>query len=120
MKFFRFIFPLFLSILIASTLTNCVNTIDEPVLDSELFGTWKAVDSQNIEHIVTFNDDGTYIQEGTQGVKNYLWEIVDGQIRLYTDDGSQPTSYHTYKVEGDAFYFWIESLNKWGIPYYKQ
>jgi hypothetical protein len=122
MKTLNFILPVLLTFVFSTTLMNCVENTDtgEAYLDSELFGTWIAVDSQNIAHIITFSADSTYVQESNGEVRNYLWEIWEGEIRLYTEDGSWPTVYKEYKVEEDRFHYWIESLNNWGIPFYKQ
>ncbi|MCB9206232.1 MAG: hypothetical protein H6611_02765 [Ignavibacteriales bacterium] len=91
---------------------------DEMNLDSDLYGSWVFVDSNNDVHGWTFNNNGTCVQTLYNQNVSWKWTIENEQIKLYLDGGNP--AYYTYKIEGSQLYLWVDVISDWGLPYTKQ
>ncbi|MCB0731919.1 MAG: hypothetical protein KDC88_12880 [Ignavibacteriae bacterium] len=91
---------------------------DEMNLDSDLYGSWVFVDSNNDVHGWTFNNNGTCVQTLYNQNVSWKWTIENEQIKLYLDGGNP--AYYTYKIEGNQLYLWVDVISDWGLPYTKQ
>lgn len=90
---------------------------NDRILDSKLYGTWTHVAVDNTMSY-TFKSNGECIQTTYGTDYDWLWEIVDGQLKLYVTNGT-PT-YKTYKIEGNKLYFWSDYIDDWALPFTKQ
>lgn len=91
---------------------------EELNLNSELFGTWTFVDSNNDVHGWQFNSDGSAVQIQYNQSYDWKWTMEDSQIKLYVTGGTP--AYYTYKIEGNYLYLWVDVIGDWGLPYTKQ
>jgi hypothetical protein len=99
--------------------SNPANSNDSELnLDSDLYGTWSFVDSNNDVHSWTFNSNGTCVQTLYNQNFNWNWTIENEQIKLFVTGGNP--AFYTYKIEGNNLYLWVDAINDWGLPYTKQ
>ena len=87
-------------------------------LNSELFGTWAFVDSNDDVHGWQFKSDGSAVQIQYNQSYDWKWTMEDGQIKLFVPGGTP--AYYTYKIEGNDLYLWVDVIGDWGLPYTKQ
>jgi len=116
----RFV-KLFLPMMIILIFSSCFSGIDtDPQnLDSDLFGTWVFTDEdQMVTASWTFNDDGSCVQFLYGTDYDWEWEIEGDQLKLFVEGGTP--GYKIYVIEGNLLYFWVDSIDDWGLAFTKQ
>lgn len=86
--------------------------------DENLIGKWEFYQAETKETFYwQFNSDGTCIQFIAGKKYDWKWTNENGQLKLYVDNGKP--AYMTYKIIGNELYFWVDSMNIWGLPFVK-
>jgi hypothetical protein len=105
--------------MLAMSMASCTKKEGEKLaLDPQLFGTWVFVDADNEVLAWTFRDNGTCTQSVYGENYAWRWEIENAQLKLFVTGGIP--SLRTYKVEGNALFFWVESIEDWSLPFTRQ
>jgi len=87
-------------------------------LDENLFGEWVFYENDlSISASYTFNEDGTCVQFLYDQNYDWLWEIEEGQLKLYVESGTP--AYFTYNIEEKFLYFYSDIAGVWGLPFTK-
>ena len=86
--------------------------------DESLIGKWEFYRAETKETFYwQFNSDGTCVQFSSGKKYDWKWTNENGQLKLYVDNGKP--AYMTYKIIGNELYFWVDSMNIWGLPFVK-
>lgn len=86
-------------------------------LDENLIGRWEYKDSSGDLTYWHFKADGTAIQYINKTEYKWEWIIENGQLKLF--EGNGKPAYIIYKIVGNELYFWVESMQIWGLPFKK-
>ena len=110
--------PLILALFITLFIACFPSDNSSKNLDEALFGTWVYYENDlSVSASWTFNDDGTCVQFLYNQNYDWLWEIEEGQLKLYVEFGIP--AYKTYNIDDKYLYFYSDELGVWGLPFTK-